>query len=60
MAGTKEFKKVLKETIRLWGQAVEEELLNDLDSDVALGTLLLASIPNQKPTSLRNPFWSFP
>lgn len=31
------FKKVLEETIRLWEQVVEGELLGDVDADAAVG-----------------------
>ena len=30
-------KKVLKKTTKLWSQAVEEDLLEDIDADVVIG-----------------------
>jgi preprotein translocase subunit SecA len=30
-------KKVLKKTTKLWAKAVEEELLDDIEADVAIG-----------------------
>jgi hypothetical protein len=37
VAGVKVDKKVLKKTTILWAQAVEEELLEDIEGDVAIG-----------------------